>query len=95
MSAFPSHRISRRPLLQIGGSGLLGLTLPKLLQARQQQLRQPASSQSSGRARSVIFLFQWGGPSHVDTFDMKPNAPRRLSITVQSRFQFGTGAAGL
>jgi len=75
MSAFPSHRISRRPLLQIGGSGLLGLTLPKLLQARQQQLRQPASSQSSGRARSVIFLFQWGGPSHVDTFDMKPNAP--------------------
>lgn len=75
MSASPSHRFSRRPLLQIGGSGLLGLTLPKLLQARQQQLRQPADSQLSGRAKSVIFLFQWGGPSHVDTFDMKPNAP--------------------
>jgi hypothetical protein len=75
MSASHGHRFSRRPLLQIGGSGLLGLTLPKLLQARQQQLRQPAASQPSGRAKSVIFLFQWGGPSHVDTFDMKLNAP--------------------
>ena len=75
MSASHGHRFSRRPLLQIGGSGLLGLTLPKLLQARQQQLRQPAGSQPSGRAKSVIFLFQWGGPSHVDTFDMKLNAP--------------------
>ena len=27
------------------------------------------------RAKSVIFLFQWGGPSHLDTFDMKPDAP--------------------
>lgn len=27
------------------------------------------------RAKSVIFLFQWGGPSHIDMFDMKPDAP--------------------
>lgn len=27
------------------------------------------------RAKSVIFLFQWGGPSHIDMFDMKPSAP--------------------
>src|SRR5205807_2942262 len=27
------------------------------------------------RAKSVIFLFQWGGPSHLETFDMKPDAP--------------------
>lgn len=27
------------------------------------------------RAKSVIFLHQYGGPSHIDTFDMKPNAP--------------------
>jgi hypothetical protein len=80
MSASHGHRFSRRPLLQIGGSGLLGLTLPKLLQARQQQLRQPAGWQPSGRAKSVIFLFQWGGPSHVDTFDMKLNADGYRSL---------------
>ena len=62
--------INRRDLLRVGGPGMLGLTLPKLLQAQE--------SQSEGRlrrAKSVIFLFQWGGPSHVDTFDMKLNAP--------------------
>lgn len=48
---------------------MLGLTLPKLLAAHD------ASPSRVARAKSVIFLFQWGGPSHVDTFDMKPDAP--------------------
>ena len=65
-------RINRRDLLRIGGPGLLGLTLPKLLQAEELQV---ASTAPKARARSVVFLFQWGGPSHVDTFDMKPDAP--------------------
>src|SRR6185503_5957676 len=30
------------------------------------------------RAKSVLFLFQWGGPSHVDMFDMKPDAPEGI-----------------
>ena len=30
------------------------------------------------RAKSVIFLFQWGGPSHIDMFDMKPDAPEGI-----------------
>jgi len=44
-------------------------------------LRALESNQPAGpnapriRAKRVIFLFQWGGPSHVDMFDMKPNAP--------------------
>lgn len=59
----------RRDLLRVGGLGLLGLTLPRILQAA-------ADGRSAGaRARSVIFLYQFGGPSHVDTFDMKPGAP--------------------
>ncbi len=64
---------SRRKALQIGGAGLLGLTLPKLLQA----LEQTASSGDllRTRAKSVIFLYQFGGPSHLDMFDMKPQAP--------------------
>src|SRR5687768_4287545 len=30
------------------------------------------------RAKSVLFLFQWGGPSHIDMFDMKPDAPEGI-----------------
>ena len=52
---------------------MLGLTVPKLLQAGQR-----ATSRLPVRAKSVIFLFQWGGPSHIDTFDLKPNAPDKI-----------------
>ncbi|MEY2725659.1 MAG: hypothetical protein RLZZ458_1526 [Planctomycetota bacterium] len=72
MPAYTLPELSRRSVLQIGGMGMLGLTLPRLLEAR---TLQPAESNAVARAKSVIFLFQWGGPSHVDTFDMKPSAP--------------------
>jgi hypothetical protein len=58
--------------LQVGGAGLLGLSLPGLL---------AASARASGRkakARAVIFLHQFGGPSQTDTFDMKPSAPEQV-----------------
>jgi hypothetical protein len=61
--------ITRRRLLQIGGLGLLGVALPAL-NAGQPRRR--------ARAKSVIFLHQWGGPSHVDMFDMKPEAPAEV-----------------
>jgi hypothetical protein len=53
--------------------GLLGLTLPQLLRAA--DANKQAAAPLRPRAKRVIFLFQWGGPSHVDMFDMKPNAP--------------------
>lgn len=61
-------KFPRRSILKVGGAGLLGLTLPKLLRATEASHHRP-------RAKSVIFLFQWGGPSQLDTFDMKPAAP--------------------
>ena len=61
---FRAPRCSRRKLLQIGGAGLLGLNLPALLQASQRKPVLPV------RAKSVVFLYQFGGPSHVDLFDM-------------------------
>ncbi len=73
--------INRRDLLRIGGPGLLGVTLPKLLQA--EELRR-LDGGPKATARSVIFLFQWGGPSHVDTFDMKPFAPEGYRSKYQS-----------
>ena len=47
----------------------MGLCHPQWLQARE------STPAIRVRAKSVIFLFQWGGPSHLDTFDMKPAAP--------------------
>src|ERR1700709_1840623 len=62
--------VSRRDLLQIGGAGLLGLCLPKVLAAES-----AAPAFTKGKAKSVIFLFLFGGPSQLETFDMKPGAP--------------------
>ncbi len=67
---FDTIRPSRRQLLRVGGMGVLGLTLPKILAGSGIPGKRPRA-----RAKSVIFLFQWGGPSHVDMFDLKPNAP--------------------
>ncbi len=64
--------VSRRELLQAGGAGLFGLTLPKLLQA------EAASLPTAPRAKSVIFLFLFGGPSQLETFDLKPAATSNI-----------------
>jgi hypothetical protein len=61
--------ITRRHLLQVGSLGLLGLHAPSLLHATERTTgRKP-------RAKAVILLHQYGGPSHHDTLDMKPTAP--------------------
>jgi hypothetical protein len=64
--------LSRREVLQAGGAGLLGLSLPKVLAAEE------AGAGRRGRAKSVIFLFLFGGPSQLETFDLKPEAPQHL-----------------
>jgi hypothetical protein len=83
---FRQARITRRHLLQLGTAGLLGLSLPGLLQA---------SARSTGRkarAKSIIFLHQFGGPSQTDTLDMKPLAPD----AIRGEFKpIATSAAGI
>ena len=69
---FHAATLSRRHMLKVGGLGLLGLTMPGILQAEAKK-KNPAA-----KAKSVIFLFQYGGPSHLDMFDMKPNAPEGI-----------------
>jgi len=68
--------LPRRAALRIGGLGLLGLTLPKI--AFGQDAARTAVRRIAPRAKSVIFLFQWGGPSQLETFDMKPDAPEGI-----------------
>jgi hypothetical protein len=63
-----TYRLTRRRLLQAGSAGIAGLSLPTLLRAAE-------GSGLRARAKHIIFLHQFGGPSHLDTFDMKPDAP--------------------
>jgi hypothetical protein len=65
--------LSRRAFLQAGSLGALGLSMADLLAVRAAKAQ--SSGPENGRARAVILLWLWGGPSHLDTFDMKPDAP--------------------
>jgi hypothetical protein len=63
--------VSRRQMLGIGGLGLMGLALARLLAAQ-------SASEARGvkpRADSCVLVFLNGGPSHLDMWDMKPDAP--------------------
>src|SRR5881394_3637095 len=70
---------SRREFLRIGGAGVLGLSLGDIFRL------QAASSEPEGNlktgwgnAKSVIFIFLQGGPSHIDIWDPKPDAPSNI-----------------
>jgi len=65
-------RIGRRNLLQVGGLGLLGMGLSDLLRLQSEGSAEPLRK---ARAKSVVFIFQSGGPSQHETFDPKPEAP--------------------
>jgi uncharacterized protein (DUF1501 family) len=61
--------LSRRHLLQAGSLGLLGLSLPEFLHASAQ------GASSRREEKSCIFIVQYGGASHIDSLDPKPEAP--------------------
>lgn len=63
--------VSRRDLLRVGTLGAFGLSLPEFLQMRQAA----ADGRKAVRDRNCILLFMNGGPSHIDTWDPKPDAP--------------------
>ena len=60
--------ISRRDFIRVGGLSALGLTLPGLLKAN-------AAAAPAKKETACILLWMGGGPSHIDTFDPKPDAP--------------------
>ena len=64
------HAPTRRRLLQVGTIGLLGLGLPDLLAARAR-----GAGSERQREKSCIFIVQYGGASHIDSLDPKPDAP--------------------
>ncbi len=68
---------SRRDLLRIGGSALLGLTLGDLLRG-QATAGESTGGPGFGKAKSVILLYLQGGPSHLDLWDPKDNVPSNV-----------------
>src|SRR5262245_11847317 len=70
LRAIDCRKVSRRAAIGAGSLGAIGFTLADLL-----KMRAAAGSEKPPRAKSIILLWLWGGPSHLDTFDLKPKAP--------------------
>lgn len=87
MFSIPGNRtrdcdgVTRREFMRIGGAGLLGLSLPAFLQLEAMAATTPNAAAKGGgfnSAKSVILLYLQGGPSHIDIWDPKPDAPENV-----------------
>ncbi|VTU02334.1 hypothetical protein : Uncharacterized protein OS=Singulisphaera acidiphila (strain ATCC BAA-1392 / DSM 18658 / VKM B-2454 / MOB10) GN=Sinac_3304 PE=4 SV=1: DUF1501 [Gemmataceae bacterium] len=78
--------VPRRTFLRVGGLSAFGLGLPQYLKAVSDA--KPAAAPKA-KAKRCILLWMQGGPSHIDTFDPKPDAPAEV------RGDFGTVATAL
>jgi hypothetical protein len=73
---------SRRDFLRVGGLGLFGLSLQSVLRLQEAAKAAPpprfTGATGFGAAKSVVLLFLQGGPSHIDIWDPKPDAPSNV-----------------
>ena len=65
--------VTRRSFLKVGALGVCGLTLADVL-----RLQAQAAPHARSQDKAVIMIFLEGGPSHIDTYDMKPAAPAEI-----------------
>ena len=73
MTSLPDlHSLSRRSLLSLGCFGLSSFGLGNPIRANH------LAAATSGKAKRVLLLFMDGGPSHIDLFDLKPDAPQEI-----------------
>src|SRR5205085_2085386 len=78
--------VTRRELMRVGGAGLLGLSLPEFLALKARADARPDKAAKNGTkgaagfnsAKNVILIFLQGGPSHIDIWDPKPDAPANV-----------------
>src|SRR5690242_5021456 len=74
--------VTRRDLLTVGGSGILGLTLGQMFALQKASASTAAQTTPGGpgfgKAKSVIFIYLQGGPSHLDLWDPKDNVPDKV-----------------
>jgi hypothetical protein len=74
--------VTRRDFLGVGSLSLIGLTLPQFL-ALKARAAAPGAAKTLGegtfgKAKSVILIYLQGGPSHIDIWDPKPDAPQNI-----------------
>lgn len=77
-------RVTRRDVLRVGGSGLLGLSLGGALQARAMSGSPAGGGPGWGKAKSIILIYLQGGPSHLDLWDPKENVPDNVKSAFAS-----------
>jgi hypothetical protein len=65
--------VTRREVLRVGGLALAGLTLADVL-----RLQAATPGKAAARGKSVIMIWLRGGASHIDSYDMKPDAPAEI-----------------
>ena len=87
MNAF---ELNRRQALIVGGMGALSLGMPGMVMGSD---KLDASGNAVAAEKSCIFVLLCGGPSHIDTWDMKPDAPRHDPRAVPNHFHQGAGHA--
>jgi hypothetical protein len=85
MLSIPGHTgrtcdgFSRREFFRVGGAGVLGLSLGDIFRLQAASAEPAANIKTGwGSAKSVIMLFLQGGPSHIDIWDPKPDAPSNI-----------------
>ncbi len=70
--------VSRRDFVRVGGLSALGLGLSDLLAMRRQSAAADAQARPAGMARNCVLIWLDGGPGHLETFDLKPDAPKEV-----------------
>src|SRR3954449_2693940 len=86
----PQLGMTRRDILRVGGSGLLGMSLGSMLElqavsARAADISGAASGGPGwGKAKSIIMVYLQGGPSHLDLWDPKENVPDNVKSPFKS-----------
>ncbi|MGD9719944.1 MAG: DUF1501 domain-containing protein [Pirellulales bacterium] len=73
-----ANPLTRREVIEIGYSSMLGAGLAALGAGPLRAAESTADTSPKPRAKAVLFLFLFGGPSHLDTFDPKPEAPAEV-----------------
>lgn len=78
-------KMTRRDLLRIGGSGILGMSLGSLLELNAKaNLAGITGGPGWGKAKSIIMVYLQGGPSHIDLWDPKENVPDKIKSPFSS-----------
>ncbi len=76
----PHLGVTRRDLLRVGGSALMGVTLGGLLEQKAVTAREGKTTGGPGwgQAKSIVLVYLQGGPSHIDLWDPKDDVPEKV-----------------